>query len=160
MRSAIWIGVGLVAWLAIVGCERAEGPAPVAWDRTRCDRCGMLVSEPAFAAQRHLPDGSVRHFDDPGCLFVDADGASDPAAHRLWFRHHVEDRWLAGDEVAFVETANTPMGYGLGAVAAGRAEALSLEAAWQRVTQRDEARRGQTEATPPDPRGDAGQGSR
>ena len=134
-------GIALLLAAALLGCSRGEGPAPVAWDRVRCAQCSMLVGEPAFAAQLHEPGGDVLHFDDPGCLLVALDAlerAGGPAAPVLWFHHHARDAWLRGEEVAFVEAAHTPMGYGLGAVASGEAPgALSLGEARAAADRRD-----------------------
>ncbi len=136
-------------WLLIVfvtlACVREDGPAPVAWDRERCARCGMLISDPAFAAQRHDADGDVHHFDDPGCLLVSLDDASGSAERRetLYFHHAREDRWLRGDEVGFSgEAGHTPMGYGLAAIAAADdASSLSLVEAQRRARDRDRERK-------------------
>ena len=136
-------GLLALAFLALA-CAPSEGPAPVAWDRTRCAHCGMLVSDPAWAAQRHTAGGEVLHYDDPGCLLAavaDAnagDGAADRAAY---YQHHTADRWLRGDEVEFAQTNDSPMGYGLAAYAQGESEQpLALNAARQRVAETDRAR--------------------
>lgn len=109
-----------------------DGPVPVAWDWESCAHCHMHVGEPGFAAQLHTRDGAIHHFDDPGCLlrFLDENA---PDVHALWFHHLREDRWIAGDRVAFVETSPTPMGFGLGAVDAGTPGSINLAAARARV---------------------------
>ncbi len=141
MRKALrWVVA--VALLAVLGCERVEGPAPVAWDRTRCDRCSMLISEPAFAAQLHAADGSVLHYDDPGCLFVALEARRDLGDVTLWLHHHDQDRWLEGASVGFVPTAHSPMGYRLGAVAAAEdPAAISLDRAQARALAHDRSGR-------------------
>jgi len=152
--SAAFAALAASAALAAVllfACERS-GPAPVAWDRTRCAQCGMLVSDPAFAAQLHNAEG-VRHFDDPGCLLAALAalqaGDADRAA-QIWLHHHQQPRWLAGAEAAFVPTPHSPMGYRLGAVAAGEAPgAISLEEAQRRAAHFDRKRRPQREGAAP-----------
>lgn len=139
-RLVISAALPLVAGL--LACSRAEGPAPVAWDRTRCAQCGMLVGEPAWAAQLRDADGRVLDFDDSGCLLV-ALAALQPEERaevtRLYFHHHRQERWLRADEVAFAEVPHTPMGYGLGAVARGEAAGrVSLEDAQRRVLEQRE----------------------
>jgi hypothetical protein len=137
-RQFLWLAV-LISLL--VACAREDGPAPVAWDRTRCAHCGMLISDPAFAAQRHSADGEVFHYDDPGCLLAQAGGEAAIAGDTLFFHHQVEDRWLRADETVFVESSSSPMGYGLAAVGRGEAAGgLSLEAAKAKVIARDRAR--------------------
>ena len=127
--------------LVVIACQPAEGPQPIAYDRQSCAHCHMLISEPRFAAQLHTEDGAVESFDDPGCLLEAIDVGS-PAVRALWFHHVREDRWLDGAHVAFEDAGQTPMGYGLGAVDAGTAGAVSLDEARARVT----ARRAQPES--------------
>lgn len=133
----------LAAVLLFAACERS-GPAPVAWDRIRCAQCGMLVSDPNFAAQLHSAAG-VRHFDDPGCLLAALaalQAGDEDRAARIWLHHHREPRWLPGAAAAFVQTPHSPMGYRLGAVAAGEAPgAISLEEAQRRTAHFDRKRR-------------------
>jgi hypothetical protein len=92
----------------------------------------MLIGEAAFAAQLQAQDGQVFDFDDPGCL-LRFEAEREPAVHARWFHHLREERWLSGDEAAFVDVKPTPMGYGLGAVEAGTPGALPLDAARRRV---------------------------
>jgi copper chaperone NosL len=128
------------------GCTPGEGPHPIAYDREPCSHCRMLISEPRFAAQLETREGVVESFDDPGCLLA-ALAARSSEVHALWFHHVREDRWLDAAHVAFEETQGTPMGYGLGAVAAGTPGALSLAAASAHVAERA-ARLGGEEGRP------------
>jgi hypothetical protein len=105
----------------------------------------MLLSDPGFAGQLHREDGSVSHYDDPGCLLADL---SDPAlapVHAAWLHHREEDRWLPLHDAAFVRVPHSPMGYGLAVVASGEAGAIDLEAARAAVALRlaSDPRRGQ-----------------
>lgn len=126
--SLVAAGVAALLWPA----GPPEGPVAPVWDRTVCARCGMLVSDPAWAAQLHAPDGAVLHFDDPGCLLLHRAERGSPA-HALWFHHLREERWLSGPDVGFVPAGPSPMGYGLGAVDADTPGALGLEAAARRL---------------------------
>lgn len=132
----------LAVWAIVTSSAPPDGPVPVAWDATRCARCGMLVSEPGFAAQLHLRDGRVLHFDDPGCLLVHrhTEGLDAAAA---WFHHHDQDRWLPGDRVAFERVETSPMGFGLAARERGEPNAdLDLAAATALALARDRSRAG------------------
>jgi hypothetical protein len=92
----------------------------------------MLVGEPAFAVQLQTIDGRVLTFDDPGCYFSLV--AKDrPEPHAVYFHDSTSDRWLLPAEVGFVDSATTPMGFGLAAVPATTAGALSLDEARARV---------------------------
>jgi copper chaperone NosL len=126
-------GLARVVLLAVLlaACGR-EGPVPIAFDREPCAHCRMLISDPAFAAQLESAEGETLSFDDPGCLLAELDAHPNPRA--VWFHHVREDRWLADGEVGFVRVPHTPMGYGLGAVAADEPGALSLEEARALVT--------------------------
>jgi copper chaperone NosL len=124
--------------LALAACG-SGGPQPIAFDREACAHCRMLISEARFAAQLETRDGEVQSFDDPGCLLA-ALAARSPQVRALWFRHYREERWLSGDEVAFVPGERTPMGYGLAAVAAGTPGALTLAQAKDRVAAHDAQR--------------------
>lgn len=56
----------------LLACARVPEEAPaVAYDRVACESCGMMVSERRYAAQLVTPDGDVRVYDDPACLFRD-----------------------------------------------------------------------------------------
>ena len=138
-RKALWLGAACalgvaVAAAVLVSGRPPEGPVAVDWDGTRCARCGMLVSEPGFAAQLHLEDGSVQHFDDPGCLLLQREELAASEVHAAWLHHVAEDRWLPLESSAFVPVPHSPMGYGLGAVEAGSApDALRPAAALARL---------------------------
>ena len=144
MRKRLRTSLVALVLLLGLGCERAEGPAPVAWDRTRCSQCGMLISEPAWAAQLHEVGGPVQHFDDPGCLLVALeDDAPEARASevKLYFHHLHQDLWIPGDEVAFTPADHSPMGYGIGAVVAGEsATEIPFDQARSLAKERDRAR--------------------
>ncbi len=132
---------GALAWLLARPPGLPEGPLPVSWNRERCARCGMLVGEPAFAAQVQTPDGKVLSFDDPGCLLLH-EAEQHPPRHAVWLHHHAEARWVRLEAAAFVAVERpTPMGYGLGAIERGTApNPLTPAEALQRVRARDAAR--------------------
>jgi len=140
--------VGVVSLVVALSGRPSEGPVDVVWDGARCERCRMLVSEPAFAAQLHAADGRVFHFDDPGCLLLYRDERA-LEAHAVWYHHLREPRWVAEDRAVFVALSDTPtpMGYGLGALAAGEAEGLSPAEALARA-RAVESRRGAAGAGP------------
>lgn len=96
-------------WLA-----PSSGPAEVAWDRVRCAECGMLVSDPHFAAQLRTEGGEVLFFDDPGCLLTQRTRQS-VRAREVWFHDSQGEGWLAEAETVFVPGAASPMGHGFAA---------------------------------------------
>lgn len=108
-------GLGFALWRAT---GPPAGPLEPAWDRVACARCHMLVSDPAFAAQLHTPNGEVLFFDDPGCLLLER--AERPeAAGAAWFHDSTGPGWLAEADARFVPAAETPMAHGFAAVPAG-----------------------------------------
>ncbi len=139
LAAVALLGAGLLRLLAGWASALPDGPQPVAWDRTVCARCRMLVSEPAFAAQLQTLEGEVLAFDDPGCLLLHLHEVR-PAVHAVYLRHHQHDRWLSREEAAFVDHGPSPMGYDLGAVERERPGALSFERALERSRVREAAR--------------------
>ncbi len=149
-RRALASAFGLALALAAAGELGAalwratappDGPEPVAFDRTPCARCGMLVSDPRFAAQLQTRDGRVLHFDDPGCLLL-YEHERAPEVQARWFRAARAERWIPGGSVAFGPLEPSPMGYGLAAQERGAPGALSRAEALERALARDAARRG------------------
>lgn len=116
--------VGGLGYLLMRSQALPDGPEVVIWGKQPCEHCRMHVSEPAFAAQLHEKDGRVHHFDDPGCLFAYERDAH-PKTHEVWFHHLREDRWMRASETGFIPVAESPMGFGLGAVDASVPKAMS-----------------------------------
>ncbi len=65
-QFAIWMLVGLVA--GSLACGSTSGPVDIQWGAETCDHCRMLITDPQFAGQYRLDDGTVRKFDDIVCL--------------------------------------------------------------------------------------------
>ena len=104
----------LGAVMLVTACGvKAEGPPEIVVDRTACSHCGMLISEPLYAAGYQAPGAAARVFDDIGCLRDAARGEA--PGLRFWF-HDADDRaWIEGAEAVFVASSEirTPMGGGL-----------------------------------------------
>jgi copper chaperone NosL len=91
----------------------AGGPPEIEMDRTVCSHCGMLISEPLYAAAYRTPGKEARVFDDIGCLRDAARAETGPLT--TWF-HDANDRvWIDGTAAVFVASPEirTPMGGGL-----------------------------------------------
>lgn len=143
LRSLLVFAAALAALAAALRWAQSppDGPVDPTWSRTPCARCGMLVGEPAFAAQLHTPAGDVRSFDDAGCLLLYA--AEHPAEEAAaWFHHLREERWVAAASAGFVPAEGTPMSYGLGAVDANEPGAISRDAALAAAQRREASRAG------------------
>ena len=128
----------------LLACPGDPGAGPVepTWDRDACERCRMVISERAFAAQiRMQHDGHTRHFDDLGCalLWLDEEREAGRSESEIWVRDATGSVWLDGREASFVDGKRTPMGYGIGSAPDGGN--LDLEQAWQRVREKEDERR-------------------
>jgi copper chaperone NosL len=106
-------GLSVVA-LAVACAARADGPPEIVVDRTACSHCGMLVSEPIYAAAYQAPGAAGRVFDDIGCLLAAARQERE-AALTFWFHDAADGRWMDGPTAVFVASPSirTPMGGGI-----------------------------------------------
>ena len=93
---------------------RAAGPPEIAVDRTVCSHCGMLISEPMYAAAFQARDSEPRVFDDIGCM-LDAVRRETAASVNVWVQDAGGSGWLDADEAVFVASSQlrTPMGGGV-----------------------------------------------
>lgn len=125
--------LGLVGFGALLlRAQRApEGPQPIIWDKEACAHCRMHIGLPWMAAQVQLSDGRVLNFDDPGCLLLWLERSA-TAPRAVYVHHHQTDSWLTREQAAFVEVAESPMGFNLGAVEHTTPGALD----WQQATAR------------------------
>ena len=94
---------------------KAGGPPEIRVDRTACSHCGMLISEPAYAAAYRAPDSDFRLFDDIKCLLDAAQKEPRADALRFWFHDAASAVWIDGTDAVFVSSPSlrTPMGGGL-----------------------------------------------
>jgi hypothetical protein len=131
-------GLAVAATWLLRGEALPQGPVDLVYDHQTCAYCQMHVSEPAFAAEILTMQGEVLAFDDPGCLLLYLDEQR-PQAHAIWFRHARRDRWISRDDVAFVRTDKSPMGFGVAAVERGTPASIPLEEARAVVRARQRA---------------------
>ena len=121
--------------ILFLACTNTDRPAKLVYDHVACDSCGMVVSDPRFAAQLVTHDGQRSQFDDPACLFHYVQDHAPPIAH-AWFHdsRHPDDpnAWLDWQQVAFVEQAGAPMDGGVAAVPVG-AGAMSFSEASAKI---------------------------
>lgn len=117
MRVVRRLALTLLAVSAAIGVAacgvRADGPPPIVVDRTACSHCGMLISEPLYAAAYQAPGEQPRVFDDIGCLLNAARAASRQDL-RFWFHDAGSGDWVDGTAATFVGSSEirTPMGGG------------------------------------------------
>jgi copper chaperone NosL len=108
------VTVLLAAIIAVSACHRASpGPPEIVVDQSVCSRCGMLISEPLYAAAYKAEGQAPRMFDDIGCLRAAARDEDAPIV--TWFHDAGDREWIPGAGTVFVasSTFHTPMGGGL-----------------------------------------------
>jgi len=125
----------LAALPLVAACKpQTEGPEEIRWGRETCEICGMIISDPFFAAEvRGGEDRRLYKFDDIG----DAvhwekmqDWADGPA--EFWVRdHQTGTRWLDARAARYVTGLITPMDYGFGAIESNGPDTLSFDEMFQ-----------------------------
>jgi nitrous oxide reductase accessory protein NosL len=114
------VAIGCVAAVAllIIGCGTAAGgPPEIIVDRTACDHCLMLISDPAYSAAFQI-DERIRVFDDIGCLLVELAEEANRDEAQVWVHDVGDGSWLAAADAIFVRSSqiSTPMASGIVAV--------------------------------------------
>jgi copper chaperone NosL len=92
---------------------KSDGPPRILVDHTACSHCGMLISEPIYAAAYQSPGAAPRVFDDLGCLRHAA--REEHADLRVWVHDAATGEWMDGNQAIFVSSPAipTPMAGGL-----------------------------------------------
>ena len=83
---------------------KADGPPHIEVDRTPCAHCGMLISEPVYAAAYRTARSESRVFDDIGCLLKAAAQEPRGDALRFWFHDTATAVWIDGTDTLFVSS--------------------------------------------------------
>jgi len=109
------VAAAAAAVLTTACVVKADGPPDITVDRTSCAHCGMLISEPVYAAAYRTPQSESLVFDDIGCLLKAATREPRAIALRFWFHDAATAVWIDGTDAVFVSSRalRTPMGGGL-----------------------------------------------
>lgn len=131
LRPALWLLVVILA----AGCalERDRGQPQLRYGEIMCAECGMLISDPRFAAAARTDTGEALGFDDIGCLLRHAWRQS-AARWQLWVPAEPDGAWIDARTASYERRDGlaTPMGYGFTAVRArGAGPGMSFAAAMQ-----------------------------
>ena len=112
-----WTTLGAALALTILAACGAQPPDPappdITYGQELCTVCGMLISEPRFAAALILEDGDPVLFDDAGEMF-----RYPQQGVRAWFVHdYGSEAWIHAREATYVvhPSIASPMGTGLAA---------------------------------------------
>lgn len=112
--STLKIVIAALALLAASCSATAMGPPEIAVDHTACSHCGMLVSEPVYAAAYQAEGREPRVFDDIDCM-LNAIRQETASPITIWLQDAAGAGWIDADD-AFVVAATeirSPMGGGL-----------------------------------------------
>jgi hypothetical protein len=112
------------AW-ALLGRAPAEvGPPAIRYGRDRCDACGMIISDPRYAAAAQR-GRAVSRYDDIGCL-IDRVGQALVRGEAEAYVHDAGTHlWLKAERATYVRSPaiRTPMASGIAAYATAEAAA-------------------------------------
>ncbi len=117
--GAILLTLLLAGWLAACGGEAAlERPPEILYGEDICEECGMLISDPRFAAAYVTADQEIRLFDDVGGMFAH-DRRRQEAVAAYWVHDFPSQEWIRAERAAYVVEGGqmTPMGWGVVAFA-------------------------------------------
>ncbi len=107
----------LLALVLFAACCSTGAVQPVElFPEDICSRCKMAISDKRFAGELVASDGTVRKFDDLGCMLRDLKDADAANRKVTGFVIDYEDRgWVGFTEARYLrsETVKTPMGSGL-----------------------------------------------
>ncbi len=126
----------LLALAALLGaCHDEKGPVPVQYGREVCTMCGMIISDPHYAAEiRGGPKNQIVKFDDIGdaIQWLDKKSHWSPEDPREFWVMNSQDgvHWLDA-RAAFYIPGESPMDYGWAAVperAEGAADFAAMRA--------------------------------
>jgi copper chaperone NosL len=108
----------LFSWLVLAACQPKTvelKPPDIQYGQDTCDRCGMIISDPRFAAATQLSDVEYLKFDDAGEMLAYHADNPDVEVLAWWVHDYISEEWIAGESAFFVrsDTLNTPMGTGI-----------------------------------------------
>jgi copper chaperone NosL len=126
---ALTLALAVAPPFGLAACGPAADPlAPpdIRYGEDVCAECGMIISEPRYAAGLVAEVGGrteARAFDDIGDLFDHAARHPELSILRWYVHDHDSLAWLDAREATFVrsDTIASPMGHGLAAFADGAA---------------------------------------
>jgi len=107
----------LVLVIMIVGCQAQvdlSQPPEILYGEDVCTECGMIISEPRFAAAYYTLEGDARRFDDIGGMLTHH-AANQEEVAQFWVHDYETEEWIVADQAYFVSSAelHTPMGFGV-----------------------------------------------
>ncbi len=101
----------------LVSCQSPvdlSEPPEIRYGEEMCRECGMIISEPRFAAAYYTADGNARRFDGIGGMASHhAENQEDVA--QFWVHDYDTEEWIIADQAFFVmsDQLHTPMDFGV-----------------------------------------------
>jgi copper chaperone NosL len=110
--------LGVVLAVVFLWPGRRTGPEPIAYGRDACAECRMILSRPGFAGEVRTADGTLRKYDDVGCL-LQAMLRQRGEMPEAWVEDHTDGGLvpLLTATLVRLRKADTPMGRGIVAFA-------------------------------------------
>ena len=94
----------LLLVIMIVGCQAQvdlSQPPEILYGEEVCTECGMIISEPRFAAAYYTPEGDARRFDDIGGMLTHH-AANQEEVAQFWVHDYETEEWIVAGEAYFV----------------------------------------------------------
>ncbi|MBL8791986.1 MAG: nitrous oxide reductase accessory protein NosL [Rhizobiales bacterium] len=111
--------------------KQTEGPEKVHYGRESCTMCGMIISDPLYAAEiRGAADQKLVKFDDVGCAihWLRHVKWDDGAIAEFWVMDSGDGTtWLDARKARYLAGAVTPMDYGHAALDDQRPDLIDFE---------------------------------
>lgn len=131
LRLAHVLPLALAILVSACSGDPPTGPVEIRYGRDTCAFCGMIITDPRFAAQIRGGAGHAAYkFDDIGdaLLFLDRQSWKDDAGVEFWVMDAETGKtWLDARRAFYVGGMQTPMSHGFGAFAVSPANGLTFE---------------------------------
>lgn len=126
--AGVVVAGGAVGIALLPEDEKPGGLPKIKFGKEKCARCGMLIGDQRFAAAWRDATGNEKHFDDAGCMVLEASEDPPGDATLYWVCSYNDESWLDAATATYVisPAIRSPMSYGIAASASpGEAEALA-----------------------------------
>ncbi len=125
--AGVVVAGGAGGALLLPGDDSPGGLPKIRFGKEKCARCGMLIGDRRFASAWRTASGDEKHFDDAGCMVLQASEAPPGDGALYWVSSYSDESLLEAASATYVISPEirSPMSYGV-AAAAGPAEAESL----------------------------------
>ena len=117
ISNFVGIIILLVAFTFLAACASQVDPSQppeIFYGEDVCSECGMIISDPRFAAAYYTTDGDSKQFDDIGGMAVHHAENKEIIA-QFWVHDFDTEEWLKADQAYFVmsDQIHSPMDFGI-----------------------------------------------